>query len=154
MTDKWIGHVKSIQNYYKSQGTPLTYNQSMVIAKKTWPQVKAGEKPKMEIEKNIPEHNTKPRQKRVEVVKERERAPSPKRKSTTRQKKEVSRSPPRRRRDDYSSEEDERPSRRRRRDDTSSSSEEEEKPRRRGRPREQSPRRRREKRENSDYEKY
>lgn len=68
MTDNWIKHVKEVQAYYKSQGTPITYNQSLYVAKKTWPQVKEGKSPKIEITKDIPEHNTKPRADRKSVV--------------------------------------------------------------------------------------
>ena len=65
MTDKWVAYVKEVQHEYKKAGTPITYHQSLFIAKKTWPQVKAGEKPKIDIveAKDLPPHNTQPRKK-------------------------------------------------------------------------------------------
>lgn len=65
MTEAWVGHIKTVQQQYKAQGTPISYHQAMVVAKRTWPQVKAGEKPTIKVESDqIPQHNTKPREAR------------------------------------------------------------------------------------------
>jgi len=62
-TGAWINHVKAVQKFYKEQGTPLTYNQSMVVAKRSWQEMKAGNTVEMKVEKDIPVHNTRPRTK-------------------------------------------------------------------------------------------
>ena len=40
MSDKWIQEVKRVQNEYKKQGINLTYQQSMLLARDTYNQVK------------------------------------------------------------------------------------------------------------------
>jgi hypothetical protein len=83
MTDAWISHVKNIQNFYKAQGTPISYNQALVLGKKTWEQAKAGEKIEMKVEQSLPAHNTRPRTKAPpkEILKESPTVPVVKKKS-------------------------------------------------------------------------
>lgn len=81
-TGAWLAHVKNVQKFYKEQGTPLTWNQSLVVARKSWQEMKAGNTVEMKVEKDIPVHNTRPRVKAPkEQLKEAPTKPVEKKKS-------------------------------------------------------------------------